>query len=290
MLMAVLFWAINFSFIKIALQEFSPLAFNGFRLIIASLTLGTILLLTGESLSLPKGTFWKLVLLGLSGNTIFQLLFIHGIDLTTASNSAIIMAMGPVFIALLSVIFKHERVYLAAWAGILISFIGFYMVVSSRSGAMEVSAQSLRGDLMIFAANLFWAIYTVFGRPLLDRISPLKLTSLAMIFGTAFFLPFCARDMAALTVQAVSGKAWILLICSSLFALVICYIIWFASVRRVGSSKTAIYGNMVPVFAVVSAYFFLGERITFLQAGGAVIIFTGVYLTRAGYLYFHKNA
>lgn len=289
MLMAVLLWAANFSFIKIALLEFSPLAFNGLRLIIASLTLGAVLLLTGESLSLPKGTFWKLVLLGLSGNTVFQLLFIHGIDLTTASNSAIIMAMGPVFISLLSVILKHEKIYMAAWVGILISFVGFYMVVSNRSGSTEVSLQSLRGDLMIFFANLFWAFYTVFGRPLLDRISPLKLTSLAMIFGTAFFLPFCVSDMATLTVQAISGRAWVLLIYSSLFALVICYIVWFASVQRVGSSKTAIYGNLVPIVAVIFAYFFIKERITLFQAGGAMIIFTGVYLTRAGYRYFHKN-
>lgn len=290
MLLAVVLWAVNFSFIKIALREFSPLAFNGIRMIIASLTLGTILLITREGLSIPKGDVWKLALLGLTGNTIFQLLFIHGIDLTTASNSSIIMAMGPVFISLLSVILKHEKIYLAAWFGILISFVGFYMVISSRSGALQISGQTLRGDFLIFSANLFWAFYTVFGKPMLEKISPLKLTSLAMMFGTVFFVPFCARDLAALTVQTVSGKAWILLVYSSIFALVICYVVWYSSVRSVGSSKTAIYGNLVPIFAVGFAYFFLSERITLFQAGGAVIIFIGVYLTRAGYRYFYRNS
>ena len=142
MLMAVLLWGINFSFIKLALQEFSPLAFNGLRLIIASITLGAILKATREGLSIHKGDLWKLILLGLTGNTIFQLLFIHGIDLTTASNSSIIMAMGPVFISLLSVLFRHERIHLAAWAGIWISFVGFYLVISSRSGTVQVSGQT----------------------------------------------------------------------------------------------------------------------------------------------------
>ena len=109
MLLAVVLWAVNFSFIKIALREFSPLTFNGIRMIIASLTLGTILLITREGLSIPKGDVWKLALLGLTGNTVFQLLFIHGIDLTTASNSSIIMAMGPVFISFSSICLWQPR-------------------------------------------------------------------------------------------------------------------------------------------------------------------------------------
>jgi drug/metabolite transporter (DMT)-like permease len=289
MLMAILFWAVNFSFVKIALREFSPLGFNGIRLLFASVVLVLILVLSGESLKVDQKTFWKLVFLGLIGNTAYQMFFIHGIDLTTASNSAIIIAMSPAFIALLSTLMKHERVHTAAWVGILFSFVGFYLVIASRFGTFQFSSLSVRGDLLIFCGNIFWTVFTVFSKPLLERMSPLKLTTLTMAIGTVFFLPFCIKDISHIPFRTVSLKAWGSLLYSGLFALVICYVIWYASVQRVGNTKTAIYDYLIPVFTAIFAYFFIDERITEQQAVGALIIFVGVYLARIGYRRFVRE-
>lgn len=286
MLLAVLFWAVNFSLIKIALREFPPLLFNGIRLTIASLILLLILLITREGFSLDKSDLLKVVALGIVGNTLFQLLFIHGINWTTASNTAVIMAMTPVFIALLSSLLKHERLHWAAWLGIWVSFIGFYLVITGQVGTFQFSWQTLRGDLIIFAGNICWAFYTVFSKPFLDKISPLKLTAITMSIGTLFYLPFCLREVIHLRMKEVSSQAWASLLYSALFALVISYVIWYASVKRVGNSKTAIYGNITPVFAMLFAYLFIAERITLLQVAGVLIIIGGVYLTRSGHQMF----
>ncbi|GAJ00046.1 unnamed protein product, partial [marine sediment metagenome] len=117
MLFAVLCWAINFPFIKIALREFSPLAFNGLRLFFASLILIIVLFVRGEGFSLAKSDIPKILFLGIIGNTAFQLLFIHGLNWTTASNTSVIMAMTPVFVALLSVLLKQEKIHWAGWLG-----------------------------------------------------------------------------------------------------------------------------------------------------------------------------
>ena len=289
MLMAILFWAVNFSMVKIALRELSPLGFNGIRLLFASVVLVLILVLSGESLKVDQKTFWKLVFLGLIGNTAYQMFFIHGIDLTTASNSEIIIAMSPAFIALLSTLMKHERVHTAAWVGILFSFVGFYLVIASRFGTFQFSSLSVRGDLLIFCGNIFWTVFTVFSKPLLERMSPLKLTTLTMAIGTVFFLPFCIKDISHIPFRTVSLKAWGSLLYSGLFALVICYVIWYASVQRVGNTKTAIYDYLIPVFTAIFAYFFIDERITEQQAVGAIIIFVGVYLARIGYRRFVRE-
>lgn len=290
MLLAVLIWAFNFSFIKIALREFNPLGFNGIRLVFASIILLSILLLSKEGLFLTRSFFWKLFFLGIIGNTIFQLLFIHGLNWTTASNTSIVMAMTPVFVALLSSLVRQERIHWAAWAGILISFIGFYFVITKQAGTFHYSWQSLRGDLMIFAGNLCWAIYTVYSKSLLERISPLKLTAVTMAIGAVFFLPFCMGDIFRLRPAEISFRAWASLFYSGLFALVVSYVIWYASVKRVGNSKTAIYGNITPIFTVLLAYIFLAERLTPLQVAGTLIIFSGVYLTRSGYQFFEKRS
>ena len=288
MLLAILIWAVNFPLIKIALREFSPLAFNGIRLTFASTVLIIFLLFSKQGLSVAKKDIWKLVVLGIVGNTVYQLLFIQGINLTTASNTSIIMAMTPASVALLSSVFKHERVHWAAWLGIALSFAGFYLVITKQPGTFALSWENLRGDIMIFFGNLVWAIYTVFSKPLLGRISPLKWSSLTLAIGTMFYIPICIPAFIKQDFQQVSLKAWAILFYSGIFALAVSYVIWYVSVKRVGNSKTAIYGNLTPVFTIIFASFLIAERINIWQAAGTAILLIGVYLTRSGYRFFRK--
>ncbi len=286
MLVAVLFWAINFSLIKIALKEFSPLGFNGIRLVLASFFLGSIFLISKEGFSVTRSDFWKIIVLGLVGNTAFQMFFIHGLNWSTASNSAIVMAMTPVFVALLSTASKQEKIHWAAWMGIAVSFVGLYLVLTKQPGVFQFSWQEVRGDLLILFGNLCWAIYTVFSKPMLERMSPLKLTSTTMAVGAVFYLPFCLNDLGQLTLSKITLGAWGALIYSSFFALTLSYLIWYGSVKRVGNTKTAIYGNITPILTAIFAYLFIAERITLLQGVGAGIIILGVYFTRTGYHHF----
>jgi len=284
--LVTLIWAINFIFIKIALNEFSPLAFNGIRLAFASIILVIVLFFSKQGIRVPKKDIWKLLTLGIIGNTVYQLLFIHGINLTTASNTSIIMAMTPASVALLSSVFKHEKIHWAAWFGIALSFVGFYLVIAKQPGTFVFSWENLRGDMMIFCGNLVWAIYTVFSKPLLGRITPLKWSSLTLAVGTVFYLPFCVQAFSRQDFGQISFKAWAVLAFSGIFALAVCYVAWYSSVKRIGNSKTVIYGNIVPILTVIFAYIFIAERIGLWQAVGALIILAGVYLTRSGYRFF----
>jgi len=286
MLLITLIWAINFIFIKIALDEFSPLAFNGIRMAFASIILVLVLIITKQGFGVPKKDIGKLVVLGIIGNTVYQLVFIHGINLTTASNTSIIMAMTPASVALLSSFFKHENIHWAAWLGIALSFVGFYLVISKQPGTFVFSWENLKGDMMIFCGNLVWAVYTVFSKPLLGRITPLKWTSLTMAVGTVLYLPFCVPAFSRQDFGQISFKAWAMLAFSGIFALAVSYVVWYTSVKRVGNSKTVIYGNVVPIFTVIFAAIFIAERIGLWQAVGALIILVGVYLTRSGYRFF----
>jgi len=289
MLMAIVLWAINFSFVKIALLELSPLGFNGIRLFIASLTLILILLLRGETLSIPRSRFWMILGISLVGNTIYQMLFIHGINLTTASNTSVIMSMTPVSVALIASLFKQEKISRAGWIGILGAIVGFYLVIFRDVANFSLSKQGIIGDLLILGGNLCWSFYTVLARPIMDKMTPLKLTTLTLSIGTLFYLPFTIKDIQQISWAAVSWKAWAALLFSAVFAIALCFVIWYASVKRVGNSKTAIYGYMTPVFAVLFASFILNERLALIQIVGALIIFSGVYLTRSGYRYFEKS-
>lgn len=289
MLLAVLLWAVNFSFIKIALREFSPHSFNGPRLTLASLLLLTFLWRKEGGISLDRADIWKVVVLGIVGNTFYQLLFINGISLTTASSTSLIMTMTPIFIALMSAIFIRERIHWAGWAGILISFFGLYLILFSRASFSALSSRSLKGNLMILLGNLGWAIYTVFSKPLLEKISPLKLTSLTLTIGTFFYLPFAAKDILRQPWDSLSSKSWAAFLYSSILAIAVSYVIWYSSVKRVGNTKTGIFNNITPVLTVFFAHLFLRESITIRQVAGALIILLGFYLTRSGYRWFERK-
>jgi drug/metabolite transporter (DMT)-like permease len=110
-----------------------------------------------------------------------------------------------------------------------------------------------------------------------------------MTSGTIFYLPFCVKDILSIPYSSVSIKAWMFAFYSGFFALAICYVVWYASLRRVGSTKTAIYVYLIPVFAIIFASFSLGERITGQKVAGALIIFVSVYIARIGYRRFIRN-
>lgn len=289
MLISVLFWAVNFSFIKIALREFSPHSFNGPRLTLASLLLVVLLWKREGGISLYGTDIFKVIALGIVGNTFYQLLFINGISRTTASSTSLVMTMTPIFIALMSAVFIRERIHWAGWAGILISFFGLYLVLFGRDSFSPLWGQSLKGNLMILLGNLCWAIYTVFSKPLLKKMSPLKLTTLTLAVGTLFYLPFAAKGILRQPWNSVSSKTWAAFLYSSVLAIAVSYVIWYSSVRRVGNTKTGIYSNITPIFSVFFAHLFLRESITLRQVIGVLIILLGFYLTRSGYRWFERK-
>ena len=288
MILAVLFWGVNLSVIKIGLREFTPHAFNGLRFGLASLVYAAWLFLKRPRPEFRKGDGLRIAGLGLAGVAVYQVFFINGLARETVSTSAVIMAMTPIFIALLSSAFRFEKIAWAGWLGIGLSFAGLAVVMNDP--AESFAWDGIRGDLMILAANICWAVYTVFGKPILARMAAVHLAAMTTIVGTALYLPFAARDLIRLEWRDISPSAWGAVIYSAIFAVVISFAVWYASVQRVGNAKTGIYGNLIPIFAAVSAAVILSEKLTPRLAAGAAVILLGVYLTRSGYRFFEKKS
>jgi len=282
MLVAVLIWAVNYSLIKIALVEIPPLPFNGIRLLLSSAVLVTWLSITEKNFKVAKKHVLEIVFLSIIGYTIYQYIFIRGIHLTNASNTAVIFGAAPIFISLSSVFFKQETIKPIAWIGILMGFAGVYVTIMGKAGGLSLSSKSLKGDLLIFVAILLWAYYSVSARPLLRTYSPLKFTTLTMTIGSLLFFPFTVAGIRALPFAAISFKAWFCMAFSGVMALSVGLIIWFYSVQEIGNSQTAVYSNLPPALAMVFAWLMLSERIPPSLMIGAAIILLGIYFTRKG--------
>ncbi|MBN2266391.1 MAG: DMT family transporter [Candidatus Aminicenantes bacterium] len=288
--LVILLWAVNLSVIKIGLRSLSPHGFNVLRLRLAALAYAAVLLLgPARSRGAKKGDDLKAMALGLLGITFYQVFFIKGISVMNASTTSIVMGTTPVFIALLATAVGQERLAPAAWAGIAISFGGCLLVVAGENGGLVFTWAAWRGAVLILLANVCWAGYTVFAKPLLDRNSSFRMAAVGTIAGTAVYLPFAAGDLARLEWSRVPLAAWGAVGYAGLVAVFLCFVLWYESVKKVGSSKTGIYGNLTPVLAVFIAGLVLGERLAPVQAVGAAVTLAGVYLTRSGYRFFEPR-
>jgi drug/metabolite transporter (DMT)-like permease len=289
--LVVLLWAVNISVIKIGLRSFSPHAFNAIRLGLASLAYAAVLVARPRSRRLAKkGDGWKAAALGLLGITFYQVFFIKALSGMDASTASIVMGTSPIFIALLATAVGEERISAAGWAGIAISFGGFLLVVAGENGGLVFTWSAWRGAAGILLANVCWAGYTVFSKPVLDRNSAFRASAFGTIFGTAVYLPFAARDLAKVEWSRVPLAGWGAIAYAGLVAIFFCFAIWYQSVKEVGSAKTGIYSNLSPVLAVVFANVVLGERLMAVQIAGGAIVLAGVYLTRSGYRFFARRS
>ena len=284
LLVMTFIWGSNFSIIKSALTELPELGFNSLRMTIAALLFAAIIAAregVGAAAARIDRTDWtRLILLGILGHCIYQFLFLAGVARTSVANSSLIFGCTPVTVALLSAWMGHERLTWPRAAGALLSLAGVIIVVTQARPAGAARAASMAGDAMVAGAMLSWAIYTVGSRPILARHTPLTVTGFTLVIGTALYAPFGIPSLLALEWARVSTWAWIELVYSAVFALVVAYLIWYTAVQRVGSSHTSIFSNVVPLVAVVVAALTLGEPITVRTIAGAAAILSGVALTR----------
>lgn len=242
-----------------------------------------------EGFAISRKDLPRVVFLALTGITLYQVFFITGLSRTSASLVSMGNAMTPIFIAVLSTALGLERLRWTGWLGIVLSVIGFYGIVLGRPNGFNLKGAEVSGVFLILLAGLMWAFYTIFARPVLKKISPTKLAGLTNIIGTTFYLPFAWKEFSRADFSRVTPGGWLGLVYSGSLALVFGFVVWYKSVERVGGARTGAYSNLTPVFGVLTAVIFLGDRISWLQVLSALVIFFGVYLTRNGHHLFKKK-
>ena len=282
MLGVTLVWGLNFVVVKHTLDEMLPLTFNALRFVLSSALMASLTLLIHKNLRVRRRDLPILVLTGLIGNALYQVLFIKGLALTTAGNSSLLVATNPIFIALLTAAFGLERITPRMWLGILLSFAGIVLVIGSSGKGLGLNHATLPGDALTLLAGLCWGVYALLTRPLVRRYTPIKVTTLSMLAGTPFILLAAIPDLYAQDWSAITWRGWGGLGFSFFLSISMAYIVYSQAIRVMGNARTGIYSNLVPVVAMVAAALALGERVTGLQVAGALIILAGIYLTRAG--------
>lgn len=279
MLLVALIWGGHFSVSKFAMGQIGPLSFSGLRFALGSVLLVLIARKLGVMRPLPRRTFWRLVGLGVLGNTLYQAVFMTGLSLTTATNSAMIVAILPVVVALLGSLWGIERATPAIWLGVVLGTAGVGVVVLARG--VHFSAASFRGDLLVLVAILLWSCFTVGVRQVGAGVDALQITTITTVAGMPGLVLLGAPGLLRQDWSAISGKTWGALAYSALLALVLAYLLYNRAVQGIGTARTALYNCLVPVVAMLVAWVTLGEVATGIQFAGVALVIAGVLIAVA---------
>jgi len=272
-------WGVNFVVVKYATRIFNPVAFTGLRVGTAAVFLLAVAFARGK-FNLARRDVIGLLLLGVLGNGLYQLFFVHGVARTRAGNAALIVGAAPAFIALAARLRGLERIKKMTAIGIALSVLGVGLVIVG-SARLHTGETTLLGSVLVFFGVLCWTGFTVLLQPYTKRIRVDKLSALTMVGGGVPLLIASGPALVATDWSKVGYGGWLALLYSSVISMGVAYYFWYRGLRVLGPTRTAVYSNLQPIIALLVAWAILGENPTLFQGVGAATIIAGVFLTRA---------
>lgn len=279
-LLAVVLWAGNFVAARGLHGQISPIALSFFRWLLATLVLFPIAF---KNIRLEWRTLlpnWKyLSLTALAGVSLFNtFLYIAG-KYTSATNLALIgTTAAPVFVFLISAIILKQTLSALQWIGITLCITGILLLLSKGDLQQLLHLHFTTGDLWILAAALSFAIYTI-----LVRRKPAQLSATSFLFalfflGTLFLVPAFAVNSFLSSHIAWSGALLGALLYLGVCASVISFLAWNLSIKELGAPRTALLGNLIPVFSTIEAAWILDEKISAATILSFLVILCGIVI------------
>lgn len=280
LLLTAIFWGGTFVAGRLVAQNVGPYSIAFLRFTIASVLL---LLLTwkieGKLPNLKKSQIMPVVLLGITGIFIYNVMFFKGLKIIEAGRASLIIATCPIVITICSSIFLKEKINFVKGLGIVISVCGAIIVISKGNINRIIDGGLGLGELYIFCCVLCWVAYSLIGKTVMNSLSPLVSVSYSATVGAiALSIPAFFEGLAR-NIANQSLIDWLCISYLGIFGTVIGFVWYYQGVERIGPTKAGLFINFVPISAILCAFFILREPITLSLAVGAALVISGVYLT-----------
>ncbi len=271
---------------KFALGRMDEFLFNASRLTMSAIVLGLIVRWQNARVidysvdAKPRGKqYLNILLFALMTGFAYQVLFLVGIDRTSAGNTALIMSAIPIWTALLALVLLHERISRGAWGGLLIAVAGTLLVTFANPPANGQSG-SLVGNLLVSASAFCWALASVISRPMMKNISPIALAFWSVALSVP--LHFVVARHALPQIRDVVADPWLVaaIIYSGTFSTGLAYAMWNFGIKELGAAHAAGFQNLVPVVALIASWLLIGEVPLPVQLVGGALIIGGLIVMR----------
>jgi drug/metabolite transporter (DMT)-like permease len=273
-LVTVLLWASAFVGIRAAGEDLSPGALSVGRLAIGAVLLG--------ALALARGGRWPgrselplLLVCGVLWFGLYNLALNEAEQRVDAGTAAMLIASGPVLIALLAGLALGEGFPRTLVVGCGVAFSGAIVIGLATS---ERGVAAGWGTVLCVAAAAFYAAAVVAQKPLLTRASALHVTWLACVIGLAVCLPFAPQLFDQVGEARASSIAWMVYL--GVFPTAVAFTTWAYALSRTTAGRMGATTYLVPPIAILLGWGMLDETPELLALFGGALCLVGVVIAR----------
>ncbi|GIQ68049.1 DMT family transporter [Xylanibacillus composti] len=255
---------------------------SGLRYGLASALLLPLLYLAEKRLpKVGRKDMGVLFLQSLTGVFGFSVCLLYGLQYTTATESGIITSTTPMVIALISFFFLKERLSSRQWLGILFAVFGIAAIHLLSGDTQEIvpGVPAWVGTLLIMAAVVGEALFTIFGKVLSYRLSPLAIATLVTVLGFVMFLPFAIYEAMSFDFTQPTAADWMYIVYYAVVVTVVGFALWYYGVSKVPASTSAVFTGVIAISALLLSYLFLKETFHWGHLAGALFVLSGIWIT-----------
>ncbi|MHA1943502.1 MAG: DMT family transporter [Candidatus Thorarchaeota archaeon] len=282
-ILTTVLWASSLIFAKLIFAEVGPIVFVALRYTLACPFLLVVTLQHKKKQTVEDvKNNWKILLVaGLSGPFISQILQYIGLELTTASDALLLMNLTPIFAVILAAPVLNEKITSEKVVGLVLATIGAILIVMNTTPeAATFDIWRFLGALIVIVSTFFFAINGIAGKIAIKSIDAVSTT----FYSTLFAVPFIWISATLLddvtVLLTMSTEAWLVVMWVAIVNTVFAFILYYESMKQIEASLIQIMLNLVAVWGVLMSIFVLNETVTYLQIFGGAVTVIGVIIAQ----------
>jgi len=275
---ANLLFGINYAIAKGVMPDhLKPGGFTLLRVITASALFYIFSQIGQKFEKIERTDYLRFVMAGLMGVSFNQLLFLHGLNLSSPIDSSIISTLNPAMVMLIAFLAIGERINFLKITGLVVGASGALLLIFGK-GEIGFNSDHFVGNIMLFFNTLFYAGYLVVVKPLMKKYSPI--TVMRGVFTVGFFavLPFGLKDIVVTEWNSIPPSIYGAIIFVLLGPTFLAYLLNSWGLRHVQATTVSIYIYSQPVIATIVAAILGQDMLNVQKIIAATLVFAGVYL------------
>lgn len=273
--MSITFWGVSFVSTKAVLDKLDPFTLLVIRFGIGAAFLFLLLLYLRETISINIKYIPHLIVLGILGVFIHQVIQASALLTIDASSAGWMISLSPIFTVILSIIFLHERMTFFNAIGMVLAIFGVLMVTTAGSDKSFEIALNI-GYLLMLLSTLNWAVYSVLIKKLNIPLSPLVITFYMSMIGFILTLPFTLRNRGWVSISLLQTEEWAHLLFLGIFVSGVAYWYWAKALQVLEATQVSVFLYLEPIATLIAAMVLLHEKIVLISVLGGIIIIIGV--------------
>lgn len=226
---------------------------------------------------------WRYVMVNaLVGPTLFPVLLYSGLKTTTVTNTSIIQSLVPCMVLILAWIILRERFRAVQALGLALSMGGVATIISKGTPFAIFDVAFVAGDLIILAAFVSWALYTVVIRMKPDDLAPNPLLGATMLISAVLTSPLWVFEAMSGDTIPMTLETWYAIGYIVVFPTLLAYYFYNNAIAMVGPARAGLASHLAPPMGVILGVIFLGEAFGTYHAVSFALILTGVAIVIRG--------